>query len=194
MATDGVIRFFHDRIPNPVHKALYCHIEKAMLAGEKSVTVPFQPWMNSDDLGDQVISVIECVYNDHPMLFFINIGGNFSMRSAGLLTKSLVISWSFKYSDSETIRYRSELEQKKKEIMEHLFPKGVVNYSELMRERLIYDWMAKHITYDFNAAASDVAWQSQGAVAWNAYGALVKEHAVHVRCGLIGYRLCTEHS
>ena len=163
----AVYRFFHDQLPDAWERGLYRAIE----ARGKEVRYP-----NSfGGCAERASSIAECVYNDHPEFYFLDLQRSRVQTSA----LQVIFIPKYRYSEEQQLECERKIEAAREHILSECFPREIGTYSELEREKKIFDWITSHIEYDHSALEGirdDLA--EADSSAWNVYGALVLRKGV----------------
>lgn len=171
----GKYQFFYDQMPEDAMRSFYMD---ALAAAQKR-----QPNFSTSSaiLRCKNLSIpngILYMYGDHPELFDMNIGQYaFSPQFGGKVKVSL-----FYRETSEAPALREQrLCQAVDGVLKSCFPDGWRHLSPLKREKLLFNYIADHVSYDDDAwekVKNTPKWTTQDSDAWSAYGALVKGKAV----------------
>lgn len=176
--------FFRDQIPDESGQQFYITAEKAMLGFQREFT--FMKILGYTEKDYRYI--LEYVYNDHPELFYC-----FPLRSVIKIESFQVkVTLGYIYNQAETQRRSRELNDTVASIVRELFPMGYEAVDDLVREKIIFDWITRKVTYDqvsLDILKPDLSNLSD---AWNAYGTLVKRTAVCHGIALAFKLLCDQ--
>lgn len=169
----AVFRFFHDQLPDDRQRAFYDAVEAAVRGRKPQVVCPRMLEMTRGDY----LHILEHVYDDHPEFFsFYPLGSQVTFQ-----TFSVTVKLFYRYSETLQREYERALESEVAAILRQCFPNGHGAVPELEREKLIFDWITRHVVYDHRSYELLAARRKQeeiDSVAWNAYGALVRHTAV----------------
>lgn len=167
----AVYRFFHDSLPDKWERGLYDAIELCLEARETETYYP----NTFECSADRVFSVAECVYNDHPEFYFLDL----QRCTIRINTLYVIFIPKYRYSREQQLEFERKIEAVRDAVLTECFPQKIGDYSELEREKKIFDWIASHIEYDHSALKGirdDLA--EADSSAWNVYGALVLRKGV----------------
>ena len=171
----GKYQFFYDQMPEDVMRKFYTDALAAARARLSSFTTP------GDILRCKELTIPNAIlymYGDHPELFDLNVGQYaYSIQPGGKVKVALYYRQS-----SETFEMREQkLRQAADHVLQSCFPDGWKHLSPLKREKLLFNYIADHVSYDHESwkqVQKDPKWTTQNSDAWSAYGALVKGKAV----------------
>ncbi len=166
----GQVRFYHDQIPDDTQRAFYDAAEQALLAGAAN----FRFAQGRALTNEQCQRLVLYMYGDHPECIDFNPFTNRIERNmfGGALTYNL-----FYHSPKDrAAARRAELENAIARTIRECFPRGWKDLSEIRREKEIFSWLVRNVTYDYDAFNNPLGPSQTDA--WSAYGALVQKKAV----------------
>ena len=168
-----IFRFFHDQLPDDRQRTIYDAMEAGIRIRQREIICP-----RILEYDEQAYKrLLEHVYDDHPEMFFFHPLLS-TVTPDGLLMK---IRPFYRYSAETQHEYEVAVEAAVTDCLSQCFPDGWRNVSELRREKILFDWLTRNITYD-HLSIEDLdneRWNEHArSVAWNAYGALVCREAV----------------
>ena len=164
-------RFFHDQLPDEWERGLYFAIEKCLQErGTEAHCIN-----SAGRTSDRVFTIAEYVYNDHPEFFCLDLQRS-RIRMSPL---QVVFMPAYRYPVEQQLIYEREIDEARESVLTECFPKGFERYSELEREKKIFDWVTSHIEYSHSALAGmENEMTAAPSTAWNVYGALVLRRGV----------------
>ena len=184
----SAFRFFHDQLPSDTHRAFYEAVERAVRGRNAGITGPALPGLAIVDY----YRILEYVYDDHPE-FFAFYPLRSAVRCAG---GTVAVDLFYRYSAAVQKRFEEELDRAMGQVLRECFPDGWAEVPELKREKLIFDWIVKNVTYDqesYQMIEDPGRLEDMSrSVAWNAYGALVIGTAVCEGIACAFKLLCNE--
>lgn len=162
--------FFRDQIPDEYGQQFYIAAEKAMLNFQREfIFMKILGYTEKD-----YRHILEFVYNDHPELFYC-----YPLKSVIKIELFQVkVTLGYIDNNAEAQRKARELNNTVESIVREIFPHGYETVDDLVREKGIFDWITKKVTYDQISLDSLKPDRSNMSDAWNAYGTLVKRTAV----------------
>lgn len=171
----GKYQFFYDQMPDDGMRSFYLQALNAARGRQSS-------FITSGDIlkckGLTIFDAILYMYGDHPELFDLNIG----LGSTQLLFSGKVRVNLYYRESGESPAYREkQMGLAVDKVLHTCFPDGWKHLSALKREKLLFNYIAEHVTYDDEAweqVKTDRRKATQHSDAWSAYGALVKGKAV----------------
>ena len=169
-------RFFNDQLPDDSARQQYDQLESGIRQWETCVDL-----RRGKVQTHSARQLLEYVYNDHPEFFALC-----TEKCSYTSGRHITVTLAYRYARSECMRLNAGLEQATDDILKKLFPCSPAAFSELEREKRIYDWITDNIVYDKEAYAKLKTGASiTESMAWNAYGALVLRQAVcwGIACG-----------
>ena len=184
----SAFRFFHDQLPDDSHRAFYDAIERAVSRRKPGITGPA---LSGLGVGDYY-HILEHVYDDHPEFFAF-----YPLRSAVRCAGGTVsVDLFYRYSPQVQQSFERELDQAVEQVLGECFPTGWEDMPELKREKIIFDWIVRNVTYDqesYQMIEDPGRLEDMSrSVAWNAYGALVRRTAVCEGIACAFKLLCNE--
>ena len=169
----GKYQFFYDQMPENHLRLFYTKALQAAQQRESTFVIP------SHAAGKISFSnALLYMFGDHPELFDLNIGHLNTWRT---LSNQWKIQLFYRESGESAAQREVNFCNAVEQILCECFPNGWQHLSPLMREKLIFNYIADHIAYDHEAlqnSRTTPGWSSQSSDAWSAYGALVKKKAV----------------
>lgn len=171
----GKYQFFYDQMPEDVMRTFYMDALKAAQARQPSFTTS-SAILRCKDL--TIPNAILYMYGDHPELFDLNIGQFSYMIQFGGKVK---VALTYRLSSESPAQREAKLRQAVDRVLHTCFPDGWRHLSPLKREKLLFNYIADHVSYDHESweqVQKDQKWTTQNSDAWSAYGALVKGKAV----------------
>lgn len=169
----GKYQFFYDQMPENNMREFYNRALQAARQRQSSFTIP-------TNAGGRLsfADALLYLFGDHPELFDLNISQISAVRT---LSNQLRIHLYYRQSNEPAAQREANLRNAVEQILRECFPKGWLHLSPLMREKLLFNYIADHIAYDHEAlqnSKNSPDWSIQYSDAWSAYGALVKRKAV----------------
>ncbi len=171
----GKYQFFYDQMPEDVMRSFYVDALAAAQARQPSFTTS-SAILRCKEL--TVPNAILYMYGDHPELFDLDIGQFSYMLQFGGKIK---VELKYRQSSEAPAQREAMLRQAVDRVLSTCFPDGWRHLSPLKREKLLFNYIADHVSYDheaWNQVEKGQKWTTQNSDAWSAYGALVKGKAV----------------
>ena len=179
---DNMIRspfhYYRDRLKDPRWVKLYTQFEEAVFALQTKLDIPYEPWMDEMIEDCHVLHYIfERVYSDQPGMYFVNLYSAEYQHSR----RKLHFRWKLMYPVDEIPVLNDKLKQELDRIAGEISA-GHPGMGELEKEKRIYDYIIKHVTYDYatleKTAFEDVMRLGKGFEIYSIVGALLHKHAV----------------
>lgn len=165
-----VFQFYHDQLPDDAWRDFYIKAAEAIRAREPYL---YYRKVLSQSPTDYY-HVLSYVYNDHPELFYFNYYGcKYKISSSMVLVQLCYIE-----TEDSMQRKNREVNQAVNRILAECFPDGIEAASEIRREKKLFDWLTKNVTYDHKSLEESSTRMDILGDAWTVYGALVLKNAV----------------
>ena len=134
----------------------------------RGATVKYPNILNEDD---NCFSILEYVYNDHPEFYYLDLFNSVIGRSNDWIT----IYPSYICSCEQQKVYDIQVQNCIDIILKECFPEGYTRMAHIEREKRIFDWITRNITYDDDAVKNPDGKSLIPTMktAWGIYGALV---------------------
>lgn len=170
----GKYQFFYDQMPADAMRNFYAD---ALAAARERLPgfITSTAILRCKDL--TIPNAILYMYGDHPELFDLDIGRYaYSIQFGGVR-----VNLHYRQTNESPDLREQRLRQAVERVLQSCFPDGWRHLPPLKREKLLFNYIADHVSYDHESwqqVQKNAKWTTQNSDAWSAYGALVKGKAV----------------